>query len=224
MRVTINLDSGGFMVDECLGKPHIDVGYFETAGSRDVEVFEDGRLTQPPPDIKLGHRNERIDVEHLAADGIVKTGVKQSASFKKDILKKREIYPTDTPVFIASAYDCILQFHSGEFQSSNLKSAHFKECRLNDDQETGSSNRTRKIAHDVLVQFDLAKGEEVRLRRANGTDLWSSSSIKPGTKAVEVKIRADDTTNSKYFKNAIGGVTGPHYHLPNPDPPPMNGH
>jgi hypothetical protein len=224
MRVTINLDSGGFMVDECLGEPHIDVGYFETAGTRDIEVFEDGHLTLPPPEIKLGNRNERIDVQHLEANGTVKSGVNQLASFKNDILKKSEIYPTGKPVFIVTAYDCILKFHSGEFQSSNLKSAHFKECRLNDDQETGNSNRTRQIAHDVLVHFDLASGEEVRLRRANGTDLWSSSSIKPGTKAVEVKILADASTDSKYFRKAIGGVTGPHYHLPNPDPPPMNGH
>lgn len=224
MRVTINLDSGGFMVDECLGKPYIDVGYFETAGPYDVEVSEDGHLTLPHPKLKLGNNNERIDVQHLAANGTVKSGVKQLASFKKDILKKREIYPTDKPVFIVSAYDCILKFHSGKFQSSNLKNAHFKECRLKDDQETGNSCRTRRIAHDVLVHFDLASGEEVRLRKANGTNLWSSSSIKPGTKTVEVRILADSSTDSKYFRKAIGGVTGAHYHLPNPDPPPMNGH
>jgi len=222
MRVTIILDSGGFLIDESAGPAPLDVGYFETAGPHDIEVSEDGKPAQPLPNTKLGKRKDTIDVQHLAADGSVKAGVNQSRSFKKDILKKDELYPTDTPDFVASEYDCILRFHSGDFESSDVRARVFKEHRVSDDGPTGKSRPTRPIANDVLVHFDLDAGEELRLRRDGGTDVWSSSSVRSGTKRVKVKLLADPSLDAKYFGKALKHK-GPHYHRPNPDPPPMNG-
>lgn len=222
MRVTIILDSGGFLIDDSGGPAPLDVGYFETAGPHDVEVSEDGKPAQPLSNTKLGKRNERIDVQHLAADRSVKAGVNQSPSFKKDILKKNDLYPVDTPDFIASEYDCLLRFHSGDFESSDVRARHFKEHRVSDNGPTGNSRTTRPIANDVLVHFDLDKGEELRLRRDSGTDVWSSSSVGSGIQRVEVKLLADTSLDTKYFGKALNHK-GPHYHRPNPDPPPMNG-
>lgn len=222
MRVTIVLDSGGFLIDDSASPAPLDVGYFETAKPHDIEVSEDGKPAQPLPKTKLGKRNETIDVQHLAADGSVKAGVNQSPSFKKNILKKDDLYPTDTPDFIASAYDCILRFHSGDFESFDVRDRVFKEHRVSDDGATGSSPTTISIANDILVHFDLDQGEELRLRRDDETDVWSSSSVGSGTKNVEVKLLADASLDTKYFKKALKHK-GPHYHRPNPDPPPMNG-
>ncbi|MEK6324649.1 MAG: hypothetical protein AABN33_23660 [Acidobacteriota bacterium] len=222
MRVTIILDSGGFLIDDSAGPAPLDVGYFETPGPHDIVVSEDGKPAQPLSNTKLGKRNETIDVQHLAADGSVKAGVNQSQSFKKDILKKNELYPTGTPDFIVSEYDCILRFHSGDFESKDVRPRTFKEHRLSDDGATGNSLPTRPIANDVLVHFDLDLGEELRLRRDGGTDVWSSSSIGSATKRVEVKLLTDTSLDTKYFRTALKHK-GPHYHRPNPDPPPMNG-
>jgi len=222
MLLTIVLDSGGFLMDDSSSSTHLDVGYFETPGTSDIEVSEGDQPAQPLPNSKLGNRNETINVQHVAADGRVKSGVKQSEAFKKNILKKDELYPTDTPDFLVSEYDCILRFHSGDFESSDLRARDFNEHRLSDHSATGQKKQIRAIANDVLVQFDLAKGEELRLRRDDGTDLWSSSSLVGGTTNARVKLLADITLDDKYFGKALKH-RGPHYHLPNPDPPPMNG-
>ena len=223
MHVTIILDSGGFLLDESKGKTYLDVGYFESPGASNIEVREDGKQVQPPPNVKLGTHNDTIDVEHLASDGItVKTGAIRSPSFNKDILLKTDLYDiADVPPFIVSAYDCILRFHSGTFESSDVTVRRFTQHRVSDNGHTGTTKPTRPIANDVLVQYDLGDGEILRLRRSDGTELWSSGSAGSGTKLVEVTVLAGAATNSKYHKKALNHK-GPHYYLPNSDPPPMD--
>ena len=222
MQVTIVLHSGGFLIDD--GQPHLDVGYFETEGASDIQVFEGGTLVQPPPNIKLG--GDRIEVQHVEADGTtVKTGVNQSESFTQDILKKIDLYERlDCPDFKVSAYDCILRFHSGNFESSDVGPRVFSEHRVADDVLTGTSNiTTRSIANEVRVDFDLAKDETLRLGRHDGTDvIWSSSPAEDGSPNVEVWILADESTNRGYYKRALDHRAS-HYYQPNSRPPPMNG-
>lgn len=222
MQVTIILDSGGFLLDESRDKPYLDVGYFESPGASDIEVHEDGKQIQPPPDVKLGTANDTIDVEHLEADGTtVKTGVSRSPSFNRDILLKTDLYDkAEVPDFIVSAYDCILRFHSGTFESSDVTVRSFTEHRIGDNGRTGITKPTRPIANDVLAQYDLGEGEILRLRR-DGKEVWSSASAGSGTKLVEVKVLAGAATNSNYHKKALQHK-GPHYYLPNSDPPPMD--
>jgi len=224
MQVTIILDSGGFLLDESRDKPYLDVGYFQSPGASDIEVLEDGKQVQPPPDVKLGTDNDTIDVEHLASDGTtVKTGVIRSPSFNRDILLKTDLYDkAQVPAFIVSAYDCVLRFHSGTFESFDVTDRHFTEHRVGDDGHTGVVIKTtRPIANDVLVQYDLGKGEILRLRRSDGKEVWSSTSAGSGTSLVEVKLLAGSATNSSYHKSALRHV-GPNYYLPNSDPPPMD--
>ena len=221
MRVTIILHSGGFLIDD--DQPHLDVGYFETAGPFDIQVFEDGSQVQPPPNIKLG--GDQIEVQHVEADGTtVKTGVNQSESFTQDILKKVDLYAkVDCPDFKVAAYDCILRFNSGDFESANLSTRVFNKHRVSDDVDIADSTTTREIANDVLVQYDLEKDETLRLGRHGGADvIWSISSNGNGTQNVEVKILADESTHSGYFKRALDHKVS-HYYMPNSDPPPMNG-
>jgi hypothetical protein len=221
MQVTIVLHSGGFLIDD--GQPHLDVGYFETGGAFDIQVFEDGIQVQPPPNIKLG--GDRIEVQHVEADGTtVKTGVNQSESFTQDILKKVDLYErADCPDFKVSAYDCILRFNSGDFESSDVAPRVFSEHHLADDLPTANSKTTRSIANEVLVSYDLAKDETLRLGRHDGTDvIWSSSPADDGSPNVEVRILADESTNSGYYKRALDHKAS-HYYQPNSHPPPMNG-
>jgi hypothetical protein len=221
MQVTIILHSGGFLIDD--GQTHLDVGYFETGGAFDIQVFEDGSQVQPPPNIKLG--TGQIEVQHVEADGTtVKTGVNQLPSFTQDILKKGDLYEqADCPDFITAEYDCILRFHSGDFESSDVRSRVFREHRVSDDVHTGTNKTTRGIANDVLVRYDLEKDETLRLGRHGGADeVWSSSSAGTGAQSVEVKILADASTDSRYYKTALSHKVS-HYYLPNSDPPPMDG-
>ena len=102
-----------------------------------------------------------------------------------------------------------------------MRNRIFKEHRVSDDVYTGNDKSTRPIANDVLVQYDLSNGEMVRLRREDGTEVWSSDSVASGTSSVEVKVLSDASLNSSYHKNALNH-TGTSYYLPNPDPPPMD--
>ena len=223
MRVTIILDTGGFLLDESTGQTYLDVGYFQTPGATDIEVYEDSNQIQPPPNVKLGDGNTRIDVQHVEADRTtVKSGIDRSTSFNSDLLLKSDLYAlADVPDFNVTVYDCILRFYSGTFESADVRNRSFKEQRVSDDSYTGNNKSTRPIANDVLVQYDLSNGEIVRLRRKDGTDLWSSESVGSGTNSVEVKVLSDASLNSSYHKKALNH-RGTCYYLPNPDPPPMD--
>jgi hypothetical protein len=222
MQVTIILRTGGFLVEECKGQTYLDVGYFETPGPWDVEVSGDVKSLQAPDDPKLGKGNQRIEVEHVGSNGIVKFPVNLLDSFKDNILKKDDLYETkDMPDFIASEYDCVLRFRSGDFEGSDVTDRRFTEHSLSDDRPTGNE-KSKAIANEILVHFDLGDREVLRLRRANGLDLWSISSDGTETKPVQVKILADESLNSYYHKRALAHKCG-HYYLPNSDPPPMNG-
>jgi hypothetical protein len=223
MRVTIILETGGFLLNESNGHPYLDVGYFRTPGATDLEVYEDSKQTQGSPDVKLDGGNKRIEVQHVEADGTtVKSGVVRSTSFNRDILLKTDLYaPADVPDFVVTAYDCILRFYSGTFESADVRDRSFKEHRVSDDGYTGNKKPTRPIANEIRVQYDLGKGEIVRLRRDDETDLWSSASVGSGPNNVEVKVLSDALLNSRYHKEALNHK-GNYYYLPNPDPPPMD--
>ena len=107
MRVTIILDTGGFLLEESAGQTYLDVGYFQTPGATDIEVYEDSKQTHPPPNLKLGDGNTRIDVQHFEADGAtVKSGIDRSTSFNSDLLLKTDLYAlADLPDFNVTVYD-----------------------------------------------------------------------------------------------------------------------
>jgi hypothetical protein len=222
-RVTIVLETGAFLYDVELKKPHIDVGYFQTPSASDIEVSVDGTLVQPPPDSKLGKGNIRIDVQHTGKN--VKPGVVRSASFEDHLLRKLDLYAfADMPDFIETAYDCILRFTSGTFESDDVKRRRFTKHLVGNDQDAKDDKHTRDIANRVLVHYQLADGDVLRLRRADGTDAWSSDSVAAlGATQVNVRLLTDKSLNQSYHKTALKHK-GAHYYLPNSDPPPMNSH
>lgn len=224
-RVTIILETGAFLYDVQDRKPHIDVGYFETPSQSDIEVRVDGSRVQPPADGKLGKGNNRIDVQHVEADGkTFKTRVDRLPSFEQDLLRKVDLYdPAEMPDFIETAYDCILRFYSGAFESSDVRTRRFTKHLVGNDQDAQDDNHTRPIANEILVNYDLADGEVLRLRRKNGKDLWSSDSVASPAKLVEVRLLTDDVLKPSYHKTALSHKAA-HYYLPNSDPPPMNSH
>ncbi|HSB08130.1 MAG TPA: hypothetical protein VLM38_01355 [Blastocatellia bacterium] len=224
MRVTIILETGAFLHDVEEGKPFIRVGYFETPFASDIEVHdENGQKVQPPPDEKLGKGNKTIEVEHVQADGTVKKGLDRSPSFQRHLLlKEGDLYAKgQVPDFIETAYDCIFHFHSGKFESAKVKERRFTKHRVTDDGDEQDDKHTRPIANEILVHYNLRDGEILRLRRANGTIVWSSESVDSRNKSVEVRLKTDDSLKPSYHKKALKHV-GPHYYLPNSDPPPMD--
>lgn len=224
MRVTIVLETGGFFPSDGAEGTPLDVGYFQTPGPIDVKVSEDGQIVQPKPDPKLGKgANRIISVEHLKKDGTVKEEVKRSKWFDLDILKKDDLYPpAQIPVYNAGKYDCILRFHSGDFNSADVRGRRFTEHLLSDGKPTGIDKHTRAIANEIHVEYDVADGEVLRLRSPEGRDIWSSASVGRGVKRVVVTILTHAQASSSYHKDALDH-TGSHYYLPNSDPPPMNG-
>jgi hypothetical protein len=225
IHLTIILDTGGFLPPETEGQTYLDVGYFQTRGASDIEVSKDGTTVEPPPNRKLGDGNQRIEVEHLERDGTtVKSPVNLSDSYERDILKKYDLYDrTDMPDFITTAYDCILRFNSGDFESADVQVRSFTEHLCSNDSATGNDKTTdHPIANEIHVHYDLEDGEVLRFRREKGPDLWSSTSVGSGAKNVEVKIWADASKNPDYHKTALNHKCATYY-LPNSDPPPMNG-
>lgn len=165
-----------------------------------------------------------IDVEHVQKNGkTVKRRVNRSPWFERDIMRKGDLYPRkEMPRFMPDAYDCILRFHSGDFHSADVRPRRFTEHWLSNDKRTGEDKWTRPIANEVHIEYDIADGEELRLRREDGQDVWASSSVGNGIERVVVKILADEVLNPNYHKEALKHK-GLCYYLPNSDPPPMNG-
>ena len=136
---------------------------------------------------------------------------------KPDLYSLREL-----PAFKPEAYDCILRFHSGHFNSADVRPRRFTEHWLSNNGLTGKEKLTRAIANEIHIEYDIADGEVLRLRREDGEEVWSSSSVGRETERVIVKILADDSLNPSYHKKALDHK-GLCYYLPNSDRPPMNG-
>ena len=163
-----------------------------------------------------------INVEHLESDGVtVKQPVKRSAWFELDLLRKDDLYPlAERPDFIADAYDCILHFMSGDFNSADVRGRRFTQHLVQGGGQTGEK-LSRAIANEIHVEYDIADGEVLRLRGPRG-DVWSSSSVGRGIQRVIVSLKTHQSLKPRYHKDALDHK-GPHYYLPNSDPPPMNG-
>lgn len=243
MRVTIVLDTGAFLPRRNAKQNEVKVGYFETPDRSDIEVILDGKKEKSTTGWKLGKAvslvkgkkpvngkkrvkniDKTIHVEHVEKDRVtVKDQVDRSPWFELDILKKDDLYSKQQiPEFNADAYDCILCFHSGYFHSADVRARRFTEHHLKTDKPTGNDKTTRAIANEIHVEYDIADGEVLRLRSADGTEIWSSSSIGNEVRRVVVKILANDELNPHYHKKALHHKAQ-HYYLPNSDPPPMNG-
>lgn len=224
MRVTIILDTGGFLPPEDPNQTYLDIGYFETPNASDIEVTDDRATSlKTGPDKKLGRGNQRIEVEHVENGTGNRRNEAPPAKSIKGILHKDYLYDkTEMPDFIPATYDCILRFHSGDFVSEDLRKRSFTQHRVSDNSKTGVVKETEKaIANEIHVHYDLADGDVLRLRREDGSDLWSSDEV-AGVTGVKVKILAHEDRNRDYHKRALAHSCE-YYYMPNSDPPPQNG-
>lgn len=194
----------------------------------DVKVMGKGKMLGKSKKRGIGKEAVKrsatiIDVEHVKKNGkTVKKPVNRSPWFELDLMGKNDLYSgRKLPAFKPEAYDCILRFHSGHFHSADVRPRRFTEHWLSNNRLTGEEKWTRAIANEIHVEYDIADGEELRLRR-DGQDVWSSSSVGPETVRVIVKILAHDSLNPYYHREALDHK-GLCYYLPNSDPPPMNG-
>jgi hypothetical protein len=216
-KVTIVLDTGAFLKEQ---DPGVEVGYFETSGQTDLEVREAG--SPKPVTVKLGRDNRWVDVQHLdARNNPITTGLTLSPNFAKYLLRKEELYEKDSPGFNERAFHCKLRFLTGAFDSADERKRKYKECDSTGT-PTGKDKDTKdKIANDVVVDFKLGDGEELRIRRDDGTTLWSSGKVDKGTPDLEITILGDPANNAKYYREALNLIPGRKCWLPNPDPPPV---
>jgi esterase/lipase superfamily enzyme len=218
----IILDSGSFISPkEELGYPSCRVGYFQCQPyCPDVRIYVDGEEIEP---LKLsregGMGSNVIDIVHVKAKGKGKAlaGVKNSATIDKQLLRRSDLYNGKDVGVDEEKFDWILQFHDGSFRSSMVKARYFKEVDAN-----GSPLRTRRrrvgpIAHDVVVSYDLADGDELKLVR-DGQTLLSSKSLKGLRSRLDLEILAEDDTALKYYLRSIGKRES--YWVPNQGQPP----
>lgn len=219
-QVRIILDTGAFLPEKNPGQSYIDVGYFEPQGSTDIEVSADGVQVQIP-DVKFGSSNCRIDIHHLDVKNSIKQGANQSMAFTTDLLRKHELYKTNVPAFKDDAFDCILRLHSGDFDSADVRVAHFKECTVVGEIGTGQWQTTRPIANDIVVDYQLDDGEALKITRGKD-ELLSTDTIGAGAQLIKITILNDISTISKYCNQALDHK-GQCCWLANPHPPPLNG-
>lgn len=218
-RVRIILDSGLLLLDRKDDEP-LDVGYFETNGATDITVDEDGAQVLPPPDTKFEKAKHTIDVQHLEADQSVRTGVRLSPDFAKDLLRMRELYGADVPNANRLEFDCTFRFHSGDFDTADPKPRVFKEYGIGGGGPTGKDKPIRAVAHDVLVDYVLGQDEVLRIIRDDGKILWESPPGGGTAKEFQIKLLADDSTITRYYDDALHHKTQ-YCWRPNPvDPPP----
>lgn len=222
VEVTLTLDSGAFL--NSMDRKHVvacEVGYFESdPATPDIRVYADGEEVNQSSLLKLGRRNGRIEVLHTRSDGGIHQGLKLTKTFRKHLLRRGDLYE-EIPEWNRSAYDCIINFNSGRFAASVVKPGLFRQHLVDGGGPTGNSQTIRPIARDVVVSFELAQGEVLRLTRDDGTDLWSTAEIEAGAKRIEIQITADETTAEKFYRWGLKHK-GKGYWLMS-DPPPMNG-
>jgi hypothetical protein len=240
IQISVVLDSGVFLtrVDE-EKYPECRIGYF----APDFRIFGDWRpiacrdLTKPvsPPDpsqptayydltwARIGSRE--IVFRLFKADGSEKKdGVILSEALRKHLLRRIDVYKDElySPPIIEARFDWIFTFSSGFFRCSNVKDRFFKQCSGTTHVPNSKRKKFDKIAHDVVVHFELAHGE--RLVIAVGNEVfWNSSEYKDVEKRFDIEVIGPHATAENYYRDALDHQ-GNDYWLPNQgDPGPMGG-
>lgn len=225
MHVTIVLDSGAFLQNIDEDPSELDVGYFQCDSDHggnpvpDIRAYAGAEATSVREE-KLG--KGRINVVRTSTSPAV-TGIRFSHSLKQNLLRKRDLYSDPVPDYNRGNFDCTIHFTSGNFRCSKVKDRRFKEVSLNSGEVTGNEQFVRPIAHDVVVHFHLADGEELRLERSDGTVLFSTTDVVAGSKHVEIELLANNSTAVKFFRDALDLTGRASCWLPNQGDPTTTG-
>jgi hypothetical protein len=171
---------------------------------------------------RIGSRE--IAFRHIDADGNEKTdGVILSQSLRDHLLRREKIYEGEdySPPLIEARFDWIFRFYSGFFRCSSVKDRFFKQCNGFTHQPNTIRKKFEKIAHDVVVHFELAPYERFEIVVGDKV-LWNSADHKV-TKRFDIEVIGPHATAENYFRDALDH-RGNDYWLPNQgDPGPMGG-
>lgn len=226
IHATIVLDSGAFLQNIDDDPSELDVGYFQCGKDchgqdvPDIHAYANGEEIPVTHD-KLGYG--RVNVIHAKGKAPV-TGIKISDSLKRNLLRKEDLYGKGTaPAYDERTMECVIHFTSGHFRCSKVKDRRFVEVLIADGTKTGKDQHARPIAHDVLVHFQLADEEELRLERENGTVMFSTGTLPAGTSHVEIELVTNNVTAVQFFRDALDLAGRTHCWLPNQGDPTSTG-
>ena len=240
IQISVVLDSGVFLnLVEDEKYPECRIGYF----APDFKVYGDWKpipcndLTEPisPPDpaqpnaysdsmwARIGSR-EIVFSLFDAKGNEKKDGVILSEALREHLLLRKTIYEGEdySPPIIEARFDWIFKFSSGFFRCSSVKDRFFKQCSGVSHAPNSKRKRFNKIAHDVVVHFELEQGERLVMTIGDKV-FWNSSDYKDVTKRFDIEVIGPHATAENYYRDALD-YQGKDYWLPNQgDPGPMGG-
>ena len=224
--ITIVLDSGAFLQNIDENPSELDVGYFQSGkepnGNEvpDIRVYANGEEV-PVHQQKLGQG--RINVVRTNGSDPV-PGLKISDSLKQNLLRKKDLYGENPPDYKKDGIECILHFDTGHFRCSKVKNRRFVEVLINGYGATGGEKHIRPIAHDVLVHFQLADDDQLKIERERGPILFSTEDLKPPRPThIEIELVTNNATAEQFFCEALDLTGRKHCWLPNQGDPTSTG-
>ena len=224
--VTIVLDSGAFLQNIDDDPSELDIGYFESRKQPngndvpDIHVYADAEEVQVQPS-KLG--KGRINVVRTNGSNPV-PGLKISDSLKQNLLRKRDLYGQNPPAYNKNGLECILHFDTGHFRCSKVKNRRFVEVMINGYGATGVEQHIRPIAHDVIVHYNLADDDELKIEREGGPVLFTTEGLKrPRPAHIEIELVCNNATAELFFCDALDLTGRTKCWLPNQGDPTSTG-
>jgi hypothetical protein len=222
LHATVILDSGAFFQNIQADQNYnmLEIGFFGSGDdATEIMVTADG-IPIPAKEKKLG--KGRIEVLFEKANG-TNDGIAITEAFANSLLRLQDLYPVDTPEIDQSAFDCTFVFRAGRFCCSMVKVRPFQEWVIETNKKTDKKIPTAKaISHNVAVHFELDDGDTLQLVRDDSTVLFTTADIPKYSKRVDVDIVADNSTATKFYRDALKLKTKTAW-LPNQGDPPTVG-
>lgn len=233
IQVKITLDSGTLLEDDesDAAFSYAEVGTFKPK----VNIYTDGELVGTISAEEL--LNRQIEVRRATSPERHQDAAERrrdaAVTLASDLIKhhlmrlpelygetSRANYSDSVPIDI-DAFDCIFRLTVGHVRGSLVKDRDFVEVEYETGRPTGSRRRLPQIAHNLVVEFELAGGEAFELFDG-GRVLWSSRN-RALERSLDIEVLADNSTAELFYHAALNLPAGQNYWLPNfGDPPPSS--
>ncbi len=218
VQVTFTLDSGAFLTyEEDTGYRYSEVGYF----SPEIAIYGDGvEIARILPEA-IATAGQRIEVHQSRGQRGYRSGITVAASFRDHLLRLSTLYDGAAAAVDRAKFHAIFYFTSGHFCGSMIKNRAFKEAYGKPYELTGERRTVARIAHDIDVHYQLARGEYLLLK-LGGRKLWSSADHPGVRRRFDLQVLADNATAELFYRDALRLDPSQTYWLPNQgDPPPV---
>jgi hypothetical protein len=210
---TVVLDSGILFLGG-LKVPYssIDVGYFQPR----IVIYVDGEEVSDYQPDQIG-KKLAVSLDRGNSPNQV---VPFSKCLNSKLLRLSTLYDGKTPpVMRTDPFDTMISFNSGHFRCSGVKERFFYE--MQGGQKIGRKCFGR-IAHDVVIEFDLGDDGVLSMKDEGALD-WSSSQLPSTTKRIDIEILAEDPTAEMFYAKAFDLDPSETYYVPNQGHPPPVG-